>query len=145
MADQPQPINQRIAMKALIADHTGNILILREAGTYEEGTNLGKYQLPGGRINPGEPFLDGLQREVLEETGLTVEVDQPIYVGEWFPVIKGVPNHIVAVFLACRAMSTDVRLSEEHDDFKWVRPAEAFGYNLIDPEDKVIQAYMAKS
>jgi 8-oxo-dGTP pyrophosphatase MutT (NUDIX family) len=31
------------------------------------------YELPGGRINEYEKIVDGLKREVLEETGLTVK------------------------------------------------------------------------
>ena len=32
------------------------------------------YELPGGRINEYEKMLDGLRREIMEETGLTVEM-----------------------------------------------------------------------
>ena len=31
------------------------------------------YELPGGRINEYEKIVDGLKREVMEETGLTVK------------------------------------------------------------------------
>lgn len=136
-----QQINQRIAMKALIVDDEGKVLLLREADTYEEGTNIGRYGLPGGRINPGEPFMDGLNREIMEETGLTVTIGKPVYVGEWFPVIKGVQNHIVAVFMLCKASSAEVRLSEEHNDYQWASPAEAAKLNVMDPEDKVLGQY----
>ena len=69
-----QQIIQRMATKALIVNDEGQMLILREASTYEEGTNVGLYHLPGGRLNPGEAFSDGLKREVDEETGLQVEM-----------------------------------------------------------------------
>lgn len=32
------------------------------------------YELPGGRINEFEKLVDGLRREIMEETGLTVEM-----------------------------------------------------------------------
>ncbi len=89
MADNE--ITQRIALKAVIAKD-GKLLVLREASTYDEGTNTGRYHFPGGRLNPGEPFMDGLRREVTEETGLDIEIGEPLFVGEWFPVIKGIPN-----------------------------------------------------
>jgi 8-oxo-dGTP diphosphatase len=107
------PIVQRIATKALIVNEKGQFLILREAKTYEEGTNIGRYQLPGGRLELGEAFTDGLKREVNEETGLKVEIGKPIYVGEWRPVIKGVQNQIVGIFFLCKPLSEDVRLSLE--------------------------------
>lgn len=40
MADNP-PIVQRIATKALIVNSKGQLLILREASTYKDGTNVG--------------------------------------------------------------------------------------------------------
>lgn len=72
-----QQIVQRIATKALIVNYKGQMLILREASTYEEGTNVGRYHMPGGRLNPGEAFLEGLKREVDEETGLQIEIGEP--------------------------------------------------------------------
>lgn len=135
-------VNQRIACKAVIAKD-GKVLMLREASTYEEGTNIGRYHMPGGRINPGEPFMDGLKREIMEETGLEVTVGEPLFVGEWFPVIKGVQNQIVAMFFVCTPFSDDVKLSEEHDDFKWVTLEESTELDVMDPEDKVLQKFFS--
>lgn len=133
---------QRIAGKAVIVNDEGKILFLREATTYEEGTNTGRYQSPGGRVNMGEPFMDALKREVMEETGLEIEVVRPIFVGEWFPVIKGVKNQIVAIFYICKPLSTDVRLSEEHDAFAWIDPKQPLEIDIMDPEPEMIKAYL---
>jgi 8-oxo-dGTP diphosphatase len=133
-------VNQRIACKAVIAKD-GKVLVLREASTYDEGTATGRYTCPGGRIDPGEPFLDALKREIFEETGLDVKVGDPVYVGEWFPVIKGTQNQIVAIFFVCTPLSNKVRLSEEHDDYQWVTRAEAKALDLIPPYDSVIEKY----
>ena len=137
-----QAIVQRIATKALIVNDKGQVLILREASTYEEGTNVGRYHLPGGRLNPGEAFQDGLKREVDEESGLQIEIGKPIYVGEWRPVIKGVQNQIIAIFFVCKPLTSDVRLSEEHDDYKWVLPSDVKQYDIMSPEDKVFATYL---
>lgn len=134
-------ILQRIACKAVIINQN-KVLILREAATYKDGTNIGRYHLPGGRIESGEPFMKGLQREVKEETGLEITAGAPLFVGEWFPVIRGVQNHIVAIFFVCNATSTDVRLSEEHDKYEWIDPKAYSKYDLMDPEDEVLKAYL---
>jgi len=81
-------IIQQIAMKAVIVNKNGEILILREAATYGEGTQRGRYHMPGGRVNVGESFEESLTREVREETNLEVQINEPIYVGEWHPVIR---------------------------------------------------------
>jgi 8-oxo-dGTP diphosphatase len=137
-------IRQRIACKGLIV-HESKILILREASTtYKDGTNPNKYHVPGGRIEPGEYFMDGLLREIKEETGLEVTVGKPLYVGEWRPIIRGEENQIVAVFFVCQAESDKVVLSEEHDDFQWINPGDHGAFQLMDPDVEVIQAYMAE-
>lgn len=133
---------QRIATKALIVNDDGKILLLREANTYEEGTGVYRWHLPGGRLNIGEHFEDGLRREVMEETGLTISIGKPIFVGEWRPVIKGTPNQIVAIFFACKRKSGDVVLSEEHDTYAWLSPEDYKQYDIMDPDDKVIAAYI---
>ncbi len=58
-----------IATKAFIL-YDGKVLILCESGSYIDGSNQGRYDLPGGRLVPGERFDNALKREILEETGL---------------------------------------------------------------------------
>ncbi|HEV7453708.1 MAG TPA: NUDIX hydrolase [Candidatus Saccharimonadales bacterium] len=133
----------QVAAKAVIVGIDGKILMLREAATYKDGTHTGKYHMPGGRLEKGESFLDGLAREVREETGLRVEPQFPLHVDEWRPVIKGVPHHIIAVFMLCKLQgSADAVVSDEHDEAVWVTPAETAAYELL-PEDRLaVDAYI---
>lgn len=138
-------INQRVAMKAVIVNDEGKILVLRESGKYDEGTNVGKYDMPGGRVEPGENFEYALKREVFEETGLNVELKYPIYVSEWRPVIKGVQNQIVATFIVCEPEpNPKVKLSSDHDDYKWADPENYSDIDLMDVGGKVLDAYSAR-
>lgn len=132
-----------IATKAIIV-YKGKILILREAGKYSEGTNVGKYDVPGGRLNPGEHFLEALEREILEETGLSVKVGSPLTVGEWFPVVHGEPWQVVGVFFLCEAASSEVTLSEDHDDFQWIEPIAYSQYQIIDNLIPVFEEYLKR-
>lgn len=132
-------VTLRIAAKALVVNKEGKVLILREAKSYDEGTNHGKYGVPGGRVNPGEPFAEALRREVKEETGLEIQIDKPIYQGEWWPKIKGAQNQIIALYMLCRTEEVDVLLSDEHDTFVWIEPSEHRQYDIMDPEHDVIE------
>lgn len=134
---------QRIACKAVIS-HKGKVLLLREAA-YKDGTNPGRYHVPGGRVEVGEPFMEGLHREILEETGMSdVRVIKPIYVGEWFPVIHEVKTQIVATFFACETDTDQVRLSEEHDGYQWVDATDWQDIDVMPPETEVLKAYFAE-
>ncbi|RJF73649.1 NUDIX domain-containing protein [Deinococcus cavernae] len=52
-----------VAAGALIQDEQGRVLLQRRGDD-------GRWGEPGGGVNPGEDFLSGVQRELLEETGL---------------------------------------------------------------------------
>jgi 8-oxo-dGTP pyrophosphatase MutT (NUDIX family) len=144
MAQHNEPVLQ-VAAKAILVNPKGKILILREAGeTYEEGTNAGKYHAAaGGRIHPDETYLDGLRREVAEETGIRdLSPLYPIYVGEWWPVIKGSKHHIVAIFTICKTNDSKVRLSNEHDKFHWIFPEECRNFDILPAELDAVNAYL---
>ncbi len=141
-----QMIVQRVAFKAVIVNQQNQVLVLREATTYEEGTNTGKYHFPGGRLEPGEKWQQGLLREIREETGYReddIEIRKPLFVGEWHPVIKGVQNQIIALFIVCKLKSQqEVELSEEHDSFTWLSEgALPTDGELMPPDDEVIESY----
>jgi 8-oxo-dGTP diphosphatase len=54
---------------AVVTDARGRLLLIKRG--HEPGAGL--WSLPGGRIEPGESDTEALIREMLEETGLTVE------------------------------------------------------------------------
>jgi 8-oxo-dGTP diphosphatase len=57
---------------AVVRDAEGRLLMVRRA--HEPG--LGRWSLPGGRIEPGETPAEAAAREVFEETGLVVRVGE---------------------------------------------------------------------
>lgn len=133
-------IVQQVAMKAVIV-HKGKVLLLRENKAHDTNTNGGRYQLPGGRVEPGEVFSEALDREIDEETGLKVKQLQPILVGEWRPVIKGTPHQIIGVFIVCEASSDEVKLSEEHDGYAWIDPHKYADYNVLQPDCDAVASF----
>lgn len=133
----------RVAAKAVIVNSEGRVLILREANTYAEGTNTGKYHVPGGRLEAGEWFKDGLKREIQEETGLSdVAVGEAIHVDEWRPVINGSEQQIVGVFVLCHYQGGDIALSEEHDEAVWMNPDERDKYTILPEDLAAIEAFL---
>jgi 8-oxo-dGTP diphosphatase len=132
-------ILQAIAVKAVIKNNNGKLLILREAKSYDEGTNGGLWQVPGGRIVPGEYFDSALLREVKEETGLNVRIIHPLLVGEWHPVIKGIQHQIVGIFFYCKLIKGKVMLSKEHDSYEWISAEDIMNYKIIEPDNTALK------
>ncbi len=62
-------------MAAVIRDHAGRILIARRPDHAHQG---GLWEFPGGKLEAGESRLAGLERELLEELGISVEQARPL-------------------------------------------------------------------
>lgn len=131
-----------VALKAFIV-RDGKVLILRESGSYVDSTQTGKYDVPGGRLQPGENFAEGLRREVKEETGLDVAFGQPFHMGEWRPTVRGEQWHIVATFVRCESLTGDVVLGTDHDAYEWVEPSEYAKFPLASNMREAFEAYLA--
>ena len=133
------------ATKAVIV-RDGKVLLLRESGQYADGTNAGKYDMPGGRLNPAEAVEQGLLREVQEETGLMVTPDlrQPFYLGEWWPKPHGEAWHVVCNFFLCQNPMGEVRLSADHDAHLWVSRHDWQDLPLALYIDEVLEQYWSK-
>ncbi len=131
-----------VAMKAFIR-YEGKILLLQENDTYPDGTNQGKWELPGGRIESGEEFKEGLLREVKEETGLKVTIERPFMVGEWWPQVRGEQWHIVATFFVCNAETDVVQLGPDHGAYQWLDPDDYSSVTNFAPSiKKAFETYL---
>jgi 8-oxo-dGTP diphosphatase len=119
-----------IAAKGVLV-HEGRVLFLREAGSYVDGANIGKYDVAGGRLNPGEDIMDGLAREVREETGQSVAGARAFHTLEWSVVRPAEQWHIAATFFAIPAVNDKVQLSQDHDHYVWIDLAQPITIPLM--------------
>jgi 8-oxo-dGTP diphosphatase len=71
------------------------------------------WNVPGGRVEAGETPWQAVVREVEEEVGLRVDVEQLLGV-------YSVPSRTDVVFnFLCKVTGGDFRLSNEADDIQW--------------------------
>ena len=80
-----------------------------------------KWDLPGGSVHFHENCIEGMLREISEETALKVRVVKPIRV---FDAINS-QIHMTIVTYVCIYRSGEVKLSEEHDRYYWLTLKEA--------------------
>ncbi len=83
----------------------------------------GYWSLPGGALELGELLVNGVRREVLEETGLEIE---PLAVVKIFERImrddSGAPEyHYVLVDFLCRITGGELRPGDDVCAVEWVR------------------------
>ncbi len=98
--------------KALIRNPDGKYLVLQKSGDYEELG--GKWELPGGKIEDEDRF-ETARREVMEETGLDVSDGKDVV-----RVEVDAEKCVDCYILFFETESEGVKLSDEHDAYKWV-------------------------
>ncbi len=115
-----------LAVRALITDEDGKILIIKRSTSSK--TNPGKWELPGGKVDQGEPFDQALIREVFEETNLRITLGHVVGISEQnLTLIRAV--HII---LSGKVVEGELGLSSEHDGYAWVYFGTLPEYELAD-------------
>ena len=67
-----------LAAGAVIVDGHGRVLLVQRGHEPEKG----RWSVPGGHVEAGESFAQAARREVLEETGLHVEIGRELWAVE---------------------------------------------------------------
>lgn len=106
----------KIVVKAIIFDHQDRVLIMRKSEEERKAKDTHGYDFPGGGLEVNEPLMQGLTREVFEETGLEVDVVGPASVFDEIQEEK----HLVIIKFACNQPKGDFVMSDEHDEYHWV-------------------------
>jgi 8-oxo-dGTP diphosphatase len=104
----------RVVVAAVI-ERDGLILAARRT---EPAELAGRWEFPGGKVEPGETDADALVRECREEIGVHVTVGERI--GPEYPIAGGTMT--VRTYRAVIVDGGEPETLEDHDALIWVRP-----------------------
>jgi len=132
-----------VSQKALIS-YKNKILILGK-----RNGNLVTWELPGGLLEMNENLMEGLSREVNEETvkhavNLVKDAETGLKISEnhlftiWDHYIEGfrfkdgriLNCRVIEIAYKCNTLTNQVTLSSEHDNYNWVDLCELSQYTF---------------
>jgi 8-oxo-dGTP diphosphatase len=120
-----------VKVTAAVIEENGKVLI----GRRKPGRHMGgKWEFPGGKIEPGETPEQSLARELQEELAIRVRVGELLY--KTFYQGGGVSLELL-VYRVERLDGEPALI--EHQELRWVRPEELMSFDLADSDRRVVQ------
>ena len=113
---------------------------------------LGQWSIPGGTLEIGETLEEGVARELLEETGLVVEVQDVIEVfdrifTEHGPKDRGDPArpkyHFVIVDYLCERRGGEAKAGSDVTDIAYAAEEELPKFHLTSTAERVLRRAFA--
>jgi 8-oxo-dGTP diphosphatase len=115
MAPTPPNAPTILIAAAVIEDADGRLLFVRKHGTTA-------FMQPGGKLEDGEAADWALSRELVEELGLHVPVEDLIPIGRFSAPAANEPGHYVDAWVFHAPLRSEPVAQAEIDELAWVDP-----------------------
>ncbi|MFJ2864765.1 NUDIX domain-containing protein [Kitasatospora sp. NPDC087314] len=122
------PAETRIVVGGALI-HRGRVLAARRSAP---AAVAGRWEFPGGKAEPGETEAQALERELLEELGVQARALERLP-GAW-----SVRPGLELRFWAAELLAGDPRPLEDHDELRWLGPAELDSVDWIEHDRDVL-------
>jgi mutator protein MutT len=121
----------------LIWRKDGMLLISRRP---DGGSHAGCWELPGGKVEPGETIAEALEREIMEELRVTVEAGPEFNrVTHDYPSLRVTLVGLHAKYLAGEPQALEVA------EWKWVKPEDLRSFNYPAANERLFAAKWQQS
>lgn len=129
---------RRLVVAAAVVDDLATPRLLLAARRSRPIELAGRWEFPGGKVDPGETPVEGLHRELREELGVQVELGAELVGpddGGWIITDR----HVMRLWLA-RVVAGEPEPLVEHDALRWL-PAGGWGsVDWLDGDVRIVEA-----
>jgi mutator protein MutT len=124
---RPYPGRPVVGVGAVVLDGDRVLLVKRGQAPLK-----GHWSLPGGAVETGETLEQAVAREVLEETGITIEVGPMVEVLDRISrdVEGRVEHHFVLIDFVARPLRGVLEGASDADEAAWVAVADLAKYDV---------------
>lgn len=137
------PTTLYTAVKALIQNGDGKVLVLKQSDTTITGGN--QYHPPGGIVELGESLKECVEREVEEEIGVKATATLLFDVGEWRAERNDDVMQFIGIFYICEISENEFVLqTEEVSEAYWVGLDEIDHLDILEPSKTIIKRFLQK-
>jgi 8-oxo-dGTP diphosphatase len=112
----------QVGVKIFLQNQEGKFLLLHRSLQKYPETKGERWDIVGGRIEPGTPLIDNLKREVLEETGLTLIGEPRLLAAQ--DILKIAGRHVVRLTYFGEAAGDITLDADESDNYQWFSAEE---------------------
>ena len=119
----------QVGVKVFLRNSDGKILLLKRAEE-KYGKTEGSWDIVGGRIDPGQPLLENLRREVLEETGLQITSEPRLVAAQ--DIIPNDERHVVRLTYLAETIGEPALDLGENTEYEWVSFPELAEHSDLD-------------
>ena len=121
MSKREYPDRPVVGIGAVVIRY-GKVLLIRRG----VAPGRGLWAVPGGSLELGETLQQGAEREILEETGITIRAREPIYAFDFFERDPDgrIRFHFVIVDLAADYIRGDVKGADDALEARWLAPGD---------------------
>ena len=129
---------RRLVVAAAVVDDLTTPRLLLAARRSRPAELAGRWEFPGGKVDPGETPVDGLHRELHEELGVKVELGEELAgpdEGGWIITDR----HVMRLWLA-RIVGGEPEPLVEHDALRWLPRGEWGSVDWLDGDVRIVDA-----
>jgi len=129
---------RRLVVAAAVVDDLATPRLLLAARRSRPVELAGRWEFPGGKVDPGETPVDGLHRELREELGVQVELGAELVGpddGGW----NITDRHVMRLWLA-RIVEGEPEPLVEHDALRWLPAGEWGSVDWLDGDVRIVEA-----